>query len=287
MTAWAIERDHVRDAWGISLRMDKILYHEKTAHQEVLLFENPTYGRVLFIDGVVQTTEQDEFFYHEMLVHLPVLTHGAVRRALIVGGGDGGALEELLKHPGLEAVTMVEIDRAVIDFSKAHMPSVCGEAFADDRLELVIADAVDWVGRATQRYDVVFIDGTDANEQGGPGEQLYGAAFYRNCAKLLTERGLLITQNAVPFLDPQALAKPYGHLREVFAQTACYRVAVPSFYGGDMVFCLAAGAAAQLTPDRATLDERFAAAAIETRYYSPAIHLGSLALPPWLSGLLE
>ena len=138
MSEWFEETLH--DDMRQRLKMDRVLYDSKTEHQRIVLFENALLGRVLTLDGVVQTTEADEFVYHEMLTHLPILAHGKVRRVLVVGGGDGGMLEELLKHRGVERVTMVEIDRGVIDFSRQYLPEICKDAFDDPRLDLVIAD---------------------------------------------------------------------------------------------------------------------------------------------------
>ena len=287
MTAWSEEADRLRDAWRLQLRIERVLHQEKTEHQDLLLFENPLFGRVLALDGIVQTTEGDEFFYHEMLVHVPVLAHGAVERALIVGGGDGGALEELLKHDRLRAATLVEIDQAVIDFSKAHLQTICGQAFDDPRLELVIADGLAWVAEQRGRrapFDLILIDSTDPV---GPGEVLFSESFYADCAGLLAEGGLLVTQNAVPFTEPDSLAKPLAALGRSFAATACYRVAVPSFFGGDMVFAMASQDAAALTVEAAALERRFAETGIKTRYYTPAVHQGAFALPPYVAALLE
>ncbi len=286
MTAWSEEDDRQTGAWRLQLRVERVLHQAKTDHQDLLLFENPLFGRVLALDGIVQTTERDEFFYHEMLVHVPVLAHGAVERALIVGGGDGGALEELLKHPKLRAATLVEIDQSVIDFSKAHLTAICGQAFDDPRLELVIADGLAWVAEQKgqrEPFDLILIDSTDPV---GPGEVLFTESFYADCAGLLAEGGLVVTQNAVPFTEPESLSKPTAALGRSFAATACYRVAVPSFFGGDMVFAMAARDAADLTTETATLEKRFAAAGIETRYYTPAVHQGAFAMPPYIQTLL-
>ena len=219
MTAWSEEADRETEAWRLQLRVERVLHQAKTDHQDLLLFENPLFGRVLSLDGIVQTTERDEFFYHEMLVHVPVLAHGAVERALIVGGGDGGALEELLKHPGLRAATLVEIDQSVIDFSKAHLTAICGQAFDDPRLELVIADGLAWVAEQKgqrEPFDLILIDSTDPV---GPGEVLFTESFYADCAGLLAEGGLVVTQNAVPFTEPESLAKPTAALGRSFAAT--------------------------------------------------------------------
>ena len=283
MTAWSEETDSVYGAWRVQLRMSRVLFQEKSGHQDIVLFENPLYGRVLALDGIVQTTERDEFFYHEMLVHVPVLTHGAVRRALIVGGGDGGALEELLKHAAVERVTMVEIDRSVVEFSKTHLKAICGDAFEDPRLELVIADGVQWVKDCAERFDLILIDSTDPVTSG---EVLYTPAFYAACAAILDEGGLLVTQNAVPFTEPESLGAPLAALGASFAATACYRVAVPSFYGGDMVFVLAGQTSESLGVADRELEARFAAAGLDTRYYTPAIHRGAFALPPYIAEMI-
>ena len=286
MTAWSEEADRLDGAWRVQLRIERVLHQAKTEHQDLLLFENPLFGRVLALDGIAQTTERDEFFYHEMLVHVPVLAHGAVERALIVGGGDGGALEELLKHASLREATLVEIDRSVIDFSRTHLEAICDQAFEDPRLELVIADGLAWVAEQKGRrapYDLILIDSTDPV---GPGEVLFTESFYADCAGLLAEGGLLVTQNAVPFTEPNSLAEPLAALGRSFAATACYRVAVPSFFGGDMVFAMAARDAAALTVETPVLERRFAAAGIETRYYTPAVHQGAFALPPYVAELL-
>ena len=173
MSRWLIEELH--HDFQLGLKADTVHYDSKTDHQRLVVFENETFGRVLTLDNVVQTTERDEFIYHEMLAHLPVLAHGSVRKVLIVGGGDGGMLEEVLKHRGVEKVTQVEIDAGVIDFSKRYLSSICKDAFDDPRLDLVIADGVDFVASCEERYDIAIVDSTDPI---GPGEVLFTDTFY-------------------------------------------------------------------------------------------------------------
>ncbi len=283
MSGWSEESDRFGATWRLQLRMDQVLHQQKTGHQEIILFENALFGRVLALDGIIQTTERDEFFYHEMLVHLPAFTHGNVRQALIIGGGDGGALEELLKHRTVEHVTMVEIDEGVVTFSKTHLKAICGKAFDDPRLNLVIADGVDWVASSQERFDLILIDSTDPV---GPGEVLFTESFYFACAGLLAQGGLLVTQNAVPFSEPESLSQPVAALRKAFDETLCYRVAVPSFFGGEMVFVMAGQNREAMTAAPEVLERRFAEAGIETDYYTPAVHAGALALPPYLERLL-
>ena len=146
------------------LRIDKLLYEGNSDLQHLILFENPEFGRVLALNGVVQTTERDEFIYHEMLAHLPLFAHGAAREVLIIGGGDGGMLEEVLKHQAVTRATLVEIDAGVIEFSKEYLRSICGNAFEDPRTEIVIADGVDHV--ETTNFQTYAISGfTDPFEE--------------------------------------------------------------------------------------------------------------------------
>ena len=133
------------DAYGQQFTVDKVYFESKTEHQHLMIFHNALFGRMMVLDGIVQTTERDEFIYHEMLTHVPVLAHGAVKDVLIVGGGDGGMLREVCKHSSVERIVQVEIDQAVIDMSKEYLPNHSQGAFEDARAEIVIADGLDYV----------------------------------------------------------------------------------------------------------------------------------------------
>lgn len=153
-----------------SLGVTKVLYDNNSSLQHIQVFENDRFGRVLTLDGVVQTTQGDEFIYHEMLTHVPILAHGNATRILIIGGGDGGMAREVLRHKSVEKVTMVEIDEGVVAFSKTYLPSLSNGAFDDPRLDLVIADGADFMVTSTDEFDVIIIDSTDPV---GPGEVLF------------------------------------------------------------------------------------------------------------------
>jgi spermidine synthase len=266
-----------------ALKADTVLYDSETDHQRLMVFENATFGRVLTVDGVVQVTEADEFIYHEMLAHLPILAHGAVKKVLIIGGGDGGMLEEVLKHPGIEQVTQVEIDAGVIDFSKRYFSSICGEAYDDPRLDLVIADGADFVARCTQRYDVAIVDATDPV---GPGEVLFSETFYGEAKSCLAAGGILVTQNGVPFLQGEELRNTLRAFRALFADAACYLAAVPSYTGGTMAFGWGSDDVAKRQVGLETLQQRYEASGIATRYYNPAVHQAAFALPNCVAELL-
>ncbi len=267
---------------NIVLSVSRPIYAGKTAFQAVEVFENPVFGRVLALDGIVQTTERDEFVYHEMLVHPAMLAHGAARRVLIIGGGDGGALEEVLKH-AVERVTMVEIDAQVIELCRAHLPSICGDAFDDARLDLVIGDGVKFVAETDARFDVILGDST---EPVGPGVVLFETPFYISCRRCLAEGGILVTQNAVPFLQREVARDACARLKPLFADVALYLAPVPTFIGGHMVFAWASDDAEARHVPLETLSQRHAAAAIAMRYYTPEVQRAAFVLPPYIGELV-
>lgn len=282
MTDWF--EDFLHAGFRMKLKVDKVLYEGDSDHQKLILFENETFGRVLALNNIVQTTERDEFVYHEMLTHLPLFAHGAVRKVLIVGGGDGGMLEEVLKHKGIEKVTMVEIDQAVVDFSKEHLRFICNDAFEDPRLDLVIADGVEYVETTEERFDVIIVDSTDPV---GPGEVLFTGRFYAAAKKCLAQGGVLVTQNGVPFFQGDELAGTLRCLRPLFRDATYYLAAVPAYTGGMMAFGWATDNITLRQTPVERLRERYRSAGIETRQYTPEVHVGAFASPPWVSLLAD
>ncbi|WP_371060140.1 polyamine aminopropyltransferase [Rhodosalinus sp. 5P4] len=280
MTGWmreTLHRDHAQ-----ALRVERLLYDSETDHQRLQVFENATFGRVLTLDGVVQTTEADNFIYHEMLTHVPILAHGAARRVLIVGGGDGGMAREVLKHPGVARLTMVEIDAGVVAFSKEYLPMLSAGAFDDPRLELVIADGAEFMRADGPDYDVIIIDSTDPV---GPGDVLFTDSFYGHAKRRLAEGGILVTQNGVPFLQPDELIGTMGAFRALFADPACYLATIPTYAGGPMAFGWGSDGDARATP-LDVLEGRFAESGIATDYYTPEVHKAAFALPGYVRRLL-
>ncbi len=282
MSDWVEETLH--EDLHIKLKIDRVLFDSKTEHQHLVIFENETFGRAMALDGVMQTTEKDEFIYHEMLTHLPIYAHGAVRKVLIIGGGDGGMLEEALKHPSVEKVTMVEIDRSVVDLCTTHLPSISNGAFEDPRTDLVIADGRDFVANCEERYDLVIIDSTDPI---GPGAVLFTETFYRDCRNCLTEGGILVTQNGVPFMQGEELTSSVSFFRGLFKDATCYLATIPTYVGGPMAFGWATDNTDLRQTALAELKARFEAEPVETRYYTPEVHQGAFALPPYVSELIR
>jgi spermidine synthase len=266
-----------------SLKIDDVLYDNQSDVQHIQVLQNNRFGRVLTLDGVVQTTEGDEFIYHEMLTHVPILAHGAARRVLIVGGGDGGMAREVLRHARIDHVTMVEIDAGVVEFSKTYLPRLSAGAFDDPRLDLVIADGADFMAQSDQHFDVIIIDSTDPI---GPGEVLFTNSFYDHARARLAEGGIMVTQNGVPFMQPDELAGTMRAFKHLFADWGCYIASIPTYAGGPMAFGWGSQSPAGRAVSLEQLGERFAASGIETRYYTPAVHKAAFGLPAYIEKLL-
>lgn len=267
------------DGYGQRFSVDRMLHEVRTEHQHLVIFENARMGRVMALDGVIQTTEADEFIYHEMLTHVPILAHGAAKRVLIIGGGDGGMLREVAKHASVEHITMVEIDGTVVDMCKEFLPNHSQGAFDDARLNLVIDDGMRFVATTTEKFDVIISDSTDPI---GPGEVLFSENFYQACHRCLNEGGVLVTQNGTPFMQLDTVRNTAGRMNGLFADWHFYQAAVPTYIGGSMTFAWGATNPALRQVDVATLAQRFAASGVQTRYYNPAIHQGAFALPQYV-----
>lgn len=258
---------------------DALLFEGATPFQKVQIFATRRWGKVLVLDGIVQTTEKDEFVYHEMLTHVPLFACAAPRRAMIVGGGDGGILREVLKHP-IDQVDMVEIDRTVVDYCIAHMPTLNngGEIYKDPRCNLVIEDAFEFIKREKNKYDVIMVDSTDPV---GAGEVLFSRTFYDLCRSALNPGGVLALQDGVIILQPQESRQSMQLLRDLGLKARCYGIAVPTYYGGNMMLGLASDSLAALQPELSNLQSRFAAANFSTVHYTPELHCASFVLPRW------
>ena len=268
--------------WQQRFPMTREIYRQKTGLQELLIFETPRFGRVLALDGAVQTTEGDEFIYHEMLVHVPMFSHGAARDVLIIGGGDGGTLREVMRH-GDASATVVEIDRSVIDLCREYMPSLSDSAFDNPRAEVVIADGCAYMKQVDRAFDVIIIDSTDPV---GPGEVLFTEAFYGDCKARLKPGGILVNQSGVPFIQPEGLRDAAARLRAHFAVATFFLAPVPAYIGGFMAFGYARDGEPSAPPSADALQARFADAGLATRYYTSGVHAAAFALPRYIADLI-
>lgn len=271
------------DSWQQRFREDQLLVQKKSAFQDIRIFESEFYGRVLMLDGVVQITERDEFVYQEMLAHVPLFAHGNARNVLIIGAGDGGVLRRVLQHPGVEKVTMVEIDGDVVELSKQFLPNISGQCWNDPRAEVIIGDGIEYVAKApTASVDVIIVDSTDPI---GVGEVLFTDDFYQNCARILTDEGLIVNQCGVPFMQAEELRETSKRRAKFFHYVSAYVAAVPTYVGGFMTLGIAGKGSNKTKISVDLIRDRAKQANIlgETRYWSPEIHVASFSLPPYIA----
>ena len=259
----------------------QVFYREKTEHQDLIIFENPVYGRVLALDNIVQVTEKDEYVYHEMMTHVPILAHGNVKEVLIVGGGDCGIAEEVLKHKSVKRVTQVEIDASVVEFSKEHFPEFTKPVLGNKRFDLVIDDGMDYVAKTDRRFDVIIVDSTDPQ---GPGKVLFSQKFYAACRRCMTKGAVMVTQNGVPILQPAELTSGIAKFRKLFADGACYIAAIPTYVGGHMAMGWATDNGKLRQASVKTIAARYKKAGrFATRYWTPEVHVAAFALPRFIA----
>ena len=273
----------LHEDYAQSLGVTKVLYDNNSSLQHIQVFENDRFGRVLTLDGVVQTTQGDEFIYHEMLTHVPILAHGDATRVLIIGGGDGGMAREVLRHKSVDKVTMVEIDEGVVGFSKTYLPSLSNGAFDDPRLDLVIADGADFMATSTDEFDVIIIDSTDPV---GPGEVLFTDSFYGHAKRRLAKDGVLVTQNGVPFMQSSELTGTMRAFQQLFADWGCYIASIPTYAVGQMAFGWGSDSSKARDVDVAVLTKRLETACLDLGYYTPSVHKAAFSLPRYIEKLL-
>jgi spermidine synthase len=269
--------------WGFYIRSARCFEQFKSAFQAIEVHDTVPFGKLFRLDGHFMTSERDEFFYHENLVHLAALTHPRPESALIVGGGDGGSAEELLKHPSIGSVTLAEIDVAVVDIARKYLDAVHGGALDDPRLTLRIGDGFAYVRAATERFDLIVLDLTDP---GGPSELLYTADFYRACAARLNPGGAMTLHIASPIAHPDRIRATLAGLREAFPRVTPYLTSIPLYGGLWMMAC----ASTTLDPGSLTADEvdrRIAERGLtRLQYYNGDTHRAALALPNFVRALV-
>jgi spermidine synthase len=261
----------------------KTLYSEQTEHQKMVLFENPTFGRILSLDGIIQVTLKDEYVYHEMMVHVPLFTLKNPEKVLIIGGGDGGIAREVLKHRLVKKVTMVEIDEGVVNFSKRYLPEISNGAFKSPRLDLKIADGAAYIANVKTKFDAIIVDSTDPL---GPGAVLFTKEFYTNCRNALNHDGILVTQNGVPFMQSAELEQSIHYFNDLFDISTCYLATIPTYVLGQMAIGFATNGIDNLNLSLELIMERFKDSEIKTQYYTPKLHIASFALPAFIENIV-
>ncbi|AEJ41924.1 spermidine synthase [Sulfobacillus acidophilus TPY] len=273
MNTWFTENQ--TDALRLGLRLKSVLAAEKTPYQELMVAETETYGRLLALDNYVQTTVADEFVYHEMITHVPLFMHPHPKQVAVIGGGDGGAIREILKHPSVEKAHLVEIDERVVTIAREYFPEI-SHALSDPRAELHFTDGIEWIRQARQ-LDVVIVDSTDPI---GPAEGLFQSDFYHNIRQAMTEDGVMVAQSESPFLHRDLIRHMARGMRAWFEHVALYTAAIPTYPSGYWSFLMASSK--PLVPH-----PRYQTANLTTRYWTPGIQTAAFVLPRFVEEILH
>ena len=272
---------------GYFLRGARLLEAGRSEWQTYEVWETPRFGKLFRLDGCFMTSERDEFYYHENLIHVPGVAHPGLRRALILGGGDGGSADELLKYPGIERIVIAELDAKVVELSRRHLRAVHHGALDDARVEVRIGDGMKYVHEdgpaAGERYDLIVLDLTDPV---GPAEALYAADFFAACKALLAEGGALTLHIGTPVFQPERVRELVDRLRRVFAKLRPYFLYIP-LYGSLWGMACASDTLDPAALGAEEVDRRLAARAIgELQHFNGAVHCAQFALPNHLRALL-
>jgi spermidine synthase len=275
--------EYLTDDWGFFIRSARAYEKFRSPFQNVEVHDTAEFGKLFRLDGHFMTSEKDEFFYHENLVHPAAITHPKPERALIVGGGDGGSAEELLKYPTVRSVTLAEIDLAVVDISRKYLQTVHKGKLDDPRLALRIEDGFAFVRNSTEQFDLIVLDLTDP---GGPSTALYTPDFYKACAARLSPVGAMSLHIASPIAHPERIRQTLADLRMAFPVVAPYLVSIPLYGGLWMMACCSTTLDPRyLTP--LEVDRRVSQRGIgDLSYYNGDMHRAAFALPNFVRPLV-
>ena len=280
MELWFTEKqtEHVK----FSIQVDKQLYTSQSEFQRIDIFESKEFGRFLTLDGYMMLTEKDEFIYHEMMVHVPMAVHPDVRKVLVIGGGDGGTVRELVRYPQIEEIDLVEIDEEVVKACKEFLPqTACG--FQDPRVKFYYEDGLRFIRKYVDTYDLILVDSTDPF---GPGEGLFTKEFYGSCYNALREDGIMVNQQGSPFYAEDATAMQRSHQRiaTTFPISKVYQAHIPTFAAGYWLFGFASK---KYHPINDLDSNQWNALNMRTRYYTTRLHVGAFYLPAFLEEMLR
>ncbi|MDG5471118.1 spermidine synthase [Jeotgalibacillus sp. ET6] len=272
---WFTEKQ--TENFGITMKVNKTLHTEKTDFQHLEMAETAEWGNMLFLDGMVMTSQRDEFVYHEMVAHVPLFTHPNPENVLVVGGGDGGVIREVLKHPSVKKATLVEIDGKVIEYSKKFLPEIAG-GLDDARVEVIVGDGFMHIAESENEFDVIMVDST---EPVGPAVNLFTKGFYSGISKALKEDGIFVAQSDNPWFKADLIKQVMSDVKEIFPITRLYTANIPTYPSGLWAFTLGSKKHDPLK----VAEERFHD--IETKYYTKELHNASFVLPKFVKDLTE
>ena len=259
----------------LNYKINRILYSQKSPFQKVEIAETEGFGKMLFNDDIAMLSEKDEFIYHDMIVHVPLLTHFCPKKVLVIGGGDGGTVREVLKHRSVEEVVLVEIDECVVDACKKFIPQV-SSALNDPRCRLIIDDGARFVIESKEKFDIVLVDSTDPI---GPSMPLFNADFYAGVDRILSDEGIVVSQGESPYYYEEEQSSLIDIVSSIFNKTYLYRYSNLVYPGGMWCFIMGSKKA---VPVNNTVLDRAKNKNFDTDYYTPLIHRESFVLPAFL-----
>ena len=268
------------NGFGIAIKAGKVLFSKQSDFQKVEVFETESsLGRVLTLDDLMMTTEGDEYHYHEMIVHIPMMQHKNPKSVLVIGGGDGGTIREVLKHKTVDRVVLCEIDGMVIEACKKYLPTISCE-LENPKVEILVQDAIEYIKDKKNEFDIVLIDSTDPM---GPGEGLFTDEFYTNVKNSLKEGGIMVAQSESPFAQAESVRKMYVQLKKVFPICATYTSNIPTYPGGywAWAFC-----SESVNPLSYFAEDRYSDIVKTCKIYNKDYHMARFALPNYLKELL-
>ncbi|MBW8348439.1 polyamine aminopropyltransferase [Bacillus sp. IITD106] len=266
---WLIEQD--RGNLTVSYRLKDILFSEKSTFQHVMIADSYDFGRMLILDGVVQTTALDGHIYNEMITHVPLFMHKNPEKVLIIGGGDCGAAREVTKHISVKDIHMVEIDELVVSACRKHLPEVSGN-LSDPRVSFIFTDGIEFVKNTEHAYDVIIVDSSDPE---GPAEQLFEFEFYKNLKNALKDDGILVCQSQSPLFQPNITRKTFNSFQALFSHADVYYAVVPTYPGGFWSFTIGSKSPINISSEPP--------ADINTKYFNKDIMKSSFQLPEFLA----
>lgn len=274
MELWYTEKQ--TEYFGITAQITRTLVREQTEFQDLAIIDTLEFGRMLVLDGMVMTTVKDEFVYHEMVAHPALFTHPAPKKVLVVGGGDGGVIREIMKHPQVEKAVLVEIDGKVIEYSKKYLPEIAGE-LDNPRVEVIVGDGYMHIHEHKNEYDVVMVDST---EPVGPAVQLFEKGFYQGIYDALKEDGIFVAQTDNPWFKAELIRQVNRDVKEIFPIVRMYQANIPTYPSGLWTFTLGSKKHDPLKVEESAIRN------LTTRYYTPRLHKAAFALPKFVEELL-
>ena len=274
--------DQHTDDVRFSMKASVQVASKKSAVQQIDILDTPAYGRVLVLDGGLMTTEKDEFIYHEMITHVPMAVNPGVRNVLVIGGGDGGTVRELVKYRTIESIDLVEVDKDVVLLCKKYLPFTSCK-LKDRRVSVWFEEGLRYVRGKKAEYDLIIIDSSDPY---GPAEGLFTREFYGTCFKALRDGGILINQHESPFYaaHQRSVRDAHKHIAVEFPISTVYQCHIPSYPSGHWLFGFASK---KYHPISDLDDARWNRLGIKTRYYNTDLHRGAFALPNYVKELLN